>query len=103
MSAKRMKYAFVVVASLFASVGLVWAASLMVSCGNWSTVWLCRVSERVGGAVLAPGIMAGLYSGSKLFALLSDTLFYTVILSLIFCLSMERRSKLDQDDSPSGQ
>ena len=67
-----MKYVFAGVACLLMSVGLVWASSLMASCGNWSNAWVCRVAERVGGTVLAPGLMTDLYSGSRLFVLISD-------------------------------
>lgn len=98
-----MKYTFAVIASLFMSSVLVWAGSSMSSCGNWSTGWLCRIAERAGGAVLAPGLMTELYSVSKLFVFVSDTLFYAVILFLIFCFWMARRSGLAQNGSPSGQ
>ena len=80
---ERMKYVFAGIACLFMSAGLVWAGSLMASCGNWSNAWLCLVAERVGGTVLAPGLMTDLYIGSKLFVLMSDTLFYAVIFFLI--------------------
>jgi hypothetical protein len=89
-----MKYIFELIACLFISAGLVWAGSLMASCGNWSNTWLCRVAERVGGVVLAPGLMTGLYSGSRLFVLLSDTLFYAGIFFVIVCFWMQRRSKI---------
>ena len=98
-----MKYVFAVVACLLMSVGLVWAGSLMASCGNWSSAWVCRVAVRVGGAVLAPGLMAELYSGSKLFVLMSDILFYAVIFFLILCFWIQRRGKIVQNGSPSGQ
>jgi hypothetical protein len=98
-----MKYVFVVVASLFMSAGLVWASSLMASCGNWNTGWLCRVAERVGGTLLAPGIMTELYSGSKLFVLMSNTLFYAGIFFLILCFWIRRRSKIVQNGLPSRQ
>jgi len=91
---ERIKYVFAVIACLLMSVGLVWAGSLMASCGNRSTAKLCRVAERVGGAVLAPGLMTGLYSGSKLFVLVSDTLFYAVIFFLILYFWIQRRSKI---------
>jgi hypothetical protein len=103
MSAKRMKYVFVVVASLLMGAGLVWAGSLMASCANRSTTWRCFVAERVGGAVLAPGLMTELYSGSKLLVLLSDTLFYALIFFLISCFWMQRRSRLAQNGLPSRQ
>jgi hypothetical protein len=85
------------------SAGLVWAGSLLASCGNWSTAWLCRVAERAGGAVLAPGLMTELYSGSKLFVLMSDTLFYAVISFLILYFWIQRRSKIVQNGSPPRQ
>ena len=94
-----MKYVSIVVVSLLTSVGLVWAASLMASCGNWSAAWLCRVAERVGGAVLAPGLMTELYSGSKPFVLMSDTLFYTGIVFLILYFWILRRGKIAQNGS----
>src|ERR1700693_647674 len=98
-----MKYVFEVVVSLFMSAGLVWAGSLMASCGNWSTAWLCFVAERIGGVVLAPGLMTELYSGSKLLVLLSDTLFYALIFFLILCFWIQRRSRLAQNGSPTRQ
>lgn len=97
-----MKYMLAVVGSLFASTALVWAGSLVASCGNWSTTWLCRVGERVGGAMLAPGIMTQLYSGSKIVAYASDTLFYATIFSLISCFCIQRRRRLDRHGSPCG-
>src|ERR1035437_1904300 len=98
-----MKYVLAVVSSLFMSASLVWAGSLLASCGNWSTAWLCRVAVRVGGAVLAPGIMTELYSGSKLFVLMSDTLFYALISFLILYFCIQRRSKIVQNGSPPRQ
>jgi len=98
-----MKYVFTVVVSLLMSVGLVWAGSLMASCGGWSATWLCRVAERMGGAVLAPGLMTELYSGSKLFVQTSDTLFYAVIFFLILYFWIQRRGKIVQNGSPSRQ
>ena len=98
-----MKYVFAGIACLLMSVGLVWASSLMASCGNWSNAWVCRVAERVGGAVLAPGLMTELYSGSKFFVLMSDALFYAGIFFLILCLWIQRRRKIVQNGSPSGQ
>ncbi len=98
-----MKYVLAVVSSLFMSAGLVWAGSFLASCGNWSTAWLCRVAERAGGAVLAPGLMTELYSGSKLFVLMSDTLFYAVISFLILYFWIQRRSKIVQNGSPPRQ
>jgi hypothetical protein len=89
-----MKYIFELIACLLMSVGLVWAASWMASCGKWSNAWLCRVAESVGGAVLAPGLMTELYSGSRLFVLMSDTLFYAGIFFVIVCLWAQRRSKI---------
>ncbi len=89
-----MKYAFAFIACLLMSVGLVWAGSLMASCGNWSSAWVCRIAERVGGTVLAPGLMTELYSGSRPFVLMSDTLFYAVIFFVIVCLWIQRRSKI---------
>ncbi len=89
-----MKYVFASVACLLMSVGLVWASSLMASCGNRSNAWVCRVAERVGGTVLAPGLMTDLYSGSRLFVLISDTLFYAGIFFVIVCLWIQRRSKI---------
>ena len=89
-----MKYVFAVIACLLMSVGLVWAGSLTASCGNWTNAWLCRVAERVGGAVLAPGLMTELYSGSRLFVLMSDTLFYAGIFFVIVCLWRQRGSKI---------
>jgi hypothetical protein len=100
---EHMKYVFAVVACLLMSVGLVWAGSLMASCGNWSSAWVCRVAERVGGAVLAPGIMTELYSGSKRFVLMSDTIFYAAIFFLIMCFCIQRRSKIVQNGSPPRQ
>ena len=91
---ERMKYVFAGVACLLMSVGLVWASSLMASCGNWSNAWVCRVAERVGDTVLAPGLMTDLYSGSRLFVLISDTLFYAGIFFVIVCLWIQRRSKI---------
>ena len=91
---ERMKYVFAVIACLFMSIGLVWAGSLMASCGNWSRAGVCRVAERVGGAVLAPGLMTALYSGSRLFVLMSDILFYAGIFFVIVCLWIQRRSKI---------
>ncbi len=66
----------------------------MASCGNWSSAWVCRVAERVGGTVLAPGLMTALYSGSRLFVLISDTLFYAGIFFVIVCLWIQRRRKI---------
>jgi hypothetical protein len=48
----------------------------------------------VGGAVLAPGLMTELYSGSKPLVLVSDTLFYAAIFFLISYFWMKRRSKI---------
>ena len=98
-----MKYLIPAVASLFMSCGLVWAASSMASCGNWITPWLCGVAERVGGTVLAPGLMTELYSGSKFFMLMVDALFYAGIFFLILCLWIQRRRKIVQNGSFSGQ
>ena len=89
-----MKYVFAGVACLLMSVGLVWAGSLMASCGNWSNAWVCRVAERVGRTVLAPGLMTELYSGSRLLVLISDTLFYAGIFFVIVCLWIQRKSKI---------
>ena len=89
-----MKYVFAGIACLLMSVGLVWAGSLMASCGNWSNAWVCRVAERAGGAMLAPGLMTELYSGSRLFVLISDTLFYAVTFFVIVCLWIQRKSKI---------
>jgi hypothetical protein len=89
-----MKYVFAIIACLLMSVSLVWAGSLMASCGNWSSAWVCRVAERVGGTVLAPGLMTELYSGSRLFVLISDTLFYAGIFFVIVCLWIQRRRKI---------
>ncbi len=75
----------------------------MASCGNWSNAWACRVAERVGGAVLAPGLMTELYSGSRLLVLMSDTLFYAVIFFLILSFWMQRKSKIVQNGSPPRQ
>jgi hypothetical protein len=91
-----MKYTVAAVASLVMGAGIVWAGSFMTSCNNWKTAWLCRVAERVGGIVLAPGTMAEVYSGSKLLALLSDTLFYGALFFFIFCFWIQRRSTLSQ-------
>ena len=91
---ERIKYVFVVIDCLLMSVGLVCVGSLMASCGNWSNAWVCRVAERVGGTVLAPGLMTDLYSGSRLFVLISDTLFYAGIFFVIVCLWIQRRSKI---------
>jgi hypothetical protein len=89
-----MKYVFAGIACLLMSVGLVWAGSLMASCGTWSSAWVCRVAERVGGAVLAPGLMTELYSGSRPLVLISDTLFYAGIFLVIVCLWIQRSSKI---------
>jgi hypothetical protein len=85
-----MKYVIAAVASPFMSSGLVLAASSMASCGNWSTPWLCRVAERVSGAVLAPGLTTELYGDSKFFVLMSDALFYAGVFFLILCLWIQR-------------
>ncbi len=95
-----MKYVSAVVVSLLTSVGLVWAGSLMASCGNWGTAWQCHVAERVGGALLAPGLMTELYGGSKLFVLMSDTLFYAVIFFLILYFWILREDKIVQNGGP---
>jgi len=92
-----MKYILAAVASLLMGAGIVWAGSFVTSCNNWKTAWLCRIAERVGGIVLAPGIMAEVYSGSKPLALLSDTLFYAAFFFLIFCFWIQRRSTLAQN------
>ena len=55
---------------------------------------MCRVAERVGGTSAAPGLMTELYSGSRLFVLLSDTLFYAGIFFVIVCLWIQRRRKI---------
>ena len=55
---------------------------------------MCRVAERAGGAILAPGLMTELYSGSRLVVLISDALFYAGIFVVIVCLWMQRRSKI---------
>ena len=89
-----MKYVFAVVVSLFVGIGLVWAGSLMAYCGGWSGTALCHIAERIGGAILAPGLMTELYSRSKLLVLLSDTLFYAVIFFLILYFWLLRRSKI---------
>jgi hypothetical protein len=94
---KRMKYILAAVASLLMGAGIVWAGSFMTSCSNWKTAWLCRIAERVGGLVLAPGIMAEVYSGSKPLALLSGTLFYGAFFFLILCFWIQRRSTLAQN------
>lgn len=88
------KYVLAGITCLLISAGLVWAGSWMARCGNLSDAWLCRVAERVGGAVLAPGLMTELYSGSKPFVLVSDTLFYAVIFFLISYFWMQRGSKI---------
>ena len=67
---------------------------MMASCGKWSSAWVCRVAERAGGAILAPGLMTELYSGSRLVVLISDALFYAGIFVVIVCLWMQRRSKI---------
>ena len=88
------KYVLAGITCLLISAGLVWAGSWMARCGNLSDAWLCRVAERVGGAVLAPGLMTELYSGSKPFVLVSDTLFYAVIFFLISYFWMQRGNKI---------
>lgn len=95
-----MKYVSGAVISLLAGLGLVWAGSLMASCGNWSAAWLCRVAERVGGAILAPGLMTELYSASKPLVLMSDALIYAAIIFLILCFWMPRMGKTVQNGSP---
>ena len=100
---KVMNYVSAVVVSLLMSVGLVWAGSVMASCGNWTTAWLCQIAERVGGVVLAPGLMTELYSGSKLFALMSDTLLYTGAIFLILYYWVLRRGKTVQNGTPPTQ
>jgi hypothetical protein len=96
----RMKYILAAVACLSMGAAIVWTGSLMASCGNWRTVWLCSISERLGGVVLAPGIMAEQYSGSKLLALASDTLFYAAMFFLIFCFRGQRRNKPAPNPAP---
>jgi hypothetical protein len=98
---KIMKYILGAVASILMGAGIVWAGSIMTSCNKWKTAWLCRVAERVGGIVLAPGIMAQAYSGSKPLALLSDTLFYGSFFFLLFCFWIERKSTFAQNGLPS--
>ena len=44
---ESMEYVFAVIAFLLMNVGLVWAGSLIASCGNWSNARLCRVAENV--------------------------------------------------------
>jgi hypothetical protein len=88
------KYVLAGITCLLISAGLVWAGSWMARCGNWSDAWLCRVAERVGRTVLAPGLLTELYSGSKALVLVSDTLFYAVIFFFIFYFWMQRGSKI---------
>jgi hypothetical protein len=98
-----MKYVLAAVASVLMGAGVVWAGSFMASCSKWRTAWLCRVAERVGGVVLAPGIMTELYSGSKRFALVSNTLFFAVFFFFVFCVWIQRRGTLAQNGLPSGR
>ena len=95
-----MKYVLAMIVALFTSTGLVWAGSFMASCSVWSMSWLCRTAERVGDAMLAPGIMAELYSGSKLLLLVSDTLFYALIVFLILCFWLQRRRRIAEKALP---
>lgn len=99
--AKHMKYVLAAITSLFVGASLVWSGSWMASCGHWSTAWLCRVAARVGGAVLAPGILTEMYGGSKLIVLMSDTLFYAIIFFVLLCLSIQQRNRSARDDSSS--
>ena len=92
-----------IIACMLMSVGLVGASSLMVSFGNSSDTWVCRIAERLGGAVLAPGVMTELYSGSRVLVLISDTLFYAVIFFLISYCWMERRKKIVKNGPPRKQ